>query len=199
MVEIGDPELEEIRMGSLKWVSTGGSPLIIIPVEAAEHWRGTETTVPSAGDAEAIWEAIREHSDYGRACGVDDYLGVLEVGSRKCLVLGDEPTHTAFLPIENGGIIVRWIHAEHEEDVLRAVQVVPENVWARTQHRIHVNGGGLLLFDSAYPGDELPSTYTGEIIPWLRIVIPKGNYEIDTADYHPNDGTRLILHRLRLK
>jgi hypothetical protein len=184
-------------MDSIKWVSTGGSPLIVIPVESAHHWRGTETTCPSTDDAHSTWEAIREHSDYGRACDIEHYVGVLKVGSSECLVLGDEPMATAFLPTEEGGIIVRWVHADCEEDVLRAVQVLPENIWESSSHGIDVGRGGLVLFDSAYAGDELPSTYVGEIIPWLRIVIPRGTYEVSTADYRPNPLTRLILHRLR--
>jgi hypothetical protein len=104
---------------------------------------------------------------------------------------------TAFLPAEGGGIIVRWVHAECEDDVIRALQGVPEDVWEPTPHLIHVSSGGLMVFDSAYAGDELPSTYVGEIIPWLRIVIPRGTYEVNTADYQPDRQTHLILHRLR--
>lgn len=181
-------------MGPIKWVSTGGSPLIVIPVEIAHDWRGTETNRPLTEDVYTVWEAIRADSDFGRACQIADRLGALEVGLGQCLVLSDEPGQTAFLPIEDGGVIVRSARAELEEEVLRAVEAVPENAWLATPHRIDVGEGGLLLFDSACAGDELTSTYVGETIPWLRMVIPSGTYHVDTTLYQRD---RLILHRLR--
>ena len=64
-------------MGPITWVNSGGGPLIVISVEIANHWRGDETIWPPTGDFGTIWEAVRRDSDYGRACDVDDYLGVL--------------------------------------------------------------------------------------------------------------------------
>jgi hypothetical protein len=184
-------------MSPIKWVSTGGGPLIVISVEVAQHWGGDGGLGLPNGGLSMVWETVRWDTDYGRACGVDDYLGVLECGPGECLVLGDEPMATAFLPTEDGWLIVRWVHAECEEDVLKAIQSVPEGAWETTPHRFQVGDGGLLLFDSAYPGDDLPSTRIGGVISWMRVPVPSGTYEIDTADYEPDDHTRSILHRLR--
>jgi hypothetical protein len=180
-----------------RWVVSGGGPLIVVPSEIAHHWRGDETTWPPTGDLDSIWEAVRSNSDYGRACGVDDYLGVLACGPGGCLILGDEPMQTTILPAKDGGLIVRWMWAESDDDVLRAVRSVPEGVWEATPHRFNLGGGGLLLFDSAYPGDDLPTTSEGADVPWLKVAVPSGTFEIDTADYQPDEQTRLILHRLR--
>lgn len=184
--------------GKLKWVNSGGGPLIVIPVEIAHYWRGCETGMPLTGDRATIWETVRMNTDYGRACGVDDYLGVLNVGPGECLVLADELMQTTILPTNADALIVRWIYAESEAEVVRAVRSVPEDVWETTQHRVDVGSGGLLLFDSAYPGDDLPSTWEdGMNVPWLKVPVPMGIYEVDTADYQPDDSTRLILHCLR--
>jgi hypothetical protein len=95
-------------------------------------------------------------------------------------------------------LIVRWMYAESEEGVLRAVRSVPEDVWEATPHRACVGRGGLLLFDSAYPGDSLPNTCgDGANVPWLEVAIPPGTYQVDTADYEPDESARLILHRFR--
>jgi hypothetical protein len=182
---------------SPKWVATGGGPLILVPVEVALHWRGTDGIGPSSKVKVSWGEDDFSGTDYGRACGVDDYLGVLACGPGDCLILGDEPMQTTFLPMKDCGLIVRWMWAECEEDVLRAVRSVPENVWEATPHRLQVGEGDLLLFDSAYPGDDLPKTGDGAEIPWLKLPVPRGTYEIDTADYQPDERTRLILHRLR--
>jgi hypothetical protein len=145
-------------MHEMQWVQSGGGPLIVIPVEIAHLWRGDGGLGLPDGDLSMVRETVRNHTDYGRACSVDDYLGMLEVGPGRCLVLGDEPMATTFFPTEDGGIIVRWIHGENEEDVIRAVQSVPEGAWKPTPHRFDVGTGRLLLSDSAFPGDDRPTT-----------------------------------------
>lgn len=186
-------------MGPIRWVASGGGPLIVVPVEVARHWRGDEAIWPLTGGLGMIWEAVRNDSDYGRACRVDGYLGVLDVGPGSCLILGDDPMQTTYLRTNDGGLIVRWSFAECEEDVVTAARSVPEDTWEKTTHRIEIADGGLLIFDSAYPGDDLPtSDGDGANVPWLKFALPKGGYEIDTCDHEPDDLTHLILHRLRL-
>ena len=185
-------------MDRTTWVNSGGGPLIVISVEVAHHWRGDGGLGLPDGDLSMVWDTVRKHTDYGRACGVADYVGVLDVGPGKCLVLGDEPMLTTILPTNDCVLIVRWMYAESEEELLRAAQSLPEEVWEATPHRVHVGSGGLVLFDSAYPGDNLPSTCDdGANAPWMIVPVPTGNYEVATALYQPDDSTRLILHRLR--
>ena len=185
-------------MGSINWVASAGGPLIVVPVEIAHHWRGDEVAWPLSGGLEMIWAAVRRDSDYGRACEIEGNLGMLEVGPGSCLILGDDPMQTTIIPSDGGGLIVRWFHAESEDDVLHAVQSVPEDAWESTTIKIQIGLGGLLVFDSAYPGDGLPVSPSEDgSVSWLGVAFARGNYEIDTIDYEPNDQTRLILHRLR--
>lgn len=180
---------------SINWVCSAGGPLIVAPAEIAPHWRGAHTWSPSEGRRGSAGESV---SDYARACGIDDYLGTLKVGHGKALILGDEPMQTAFISASEGGIFVRWMWAESEDGVRRALGAVPESAWGPTSHRIEVAREGLLVFDSAWPGDALPPP-SKDVLPasWARIELPEGTYMVDTADYEPDDSTRLILHRLR--
>jgi hypothetical protein len=43
---------------------------------------------------------VENWSDYGRACAVEGYIGVIALGQRQSLVLGDEPAMTTYLPAE---------------------------------------------------------------------------------------------------
>jgi hypothetical protein len=104
---------------------------------------------------------------------------------------------TAFLPTQDGGIFVRWVHADQEEDVVRAVRAVPESLWSRFPDTIEVGSGGLLLFDSACPGDDLRPPLAEGIYSWMPVPVPSGIYAIDTADNEPDEHTRVILHRLQ--
>jgi hypothetical protein len=180
---------------SINWVCSAGGPLILIPAEVATHWRGVEGWSLREGGSDLTGESS---SDYARACDVDDYLGMLEVGPGMALILGDEPMQTAFLPSHDGVVVVRWMYAEDEDGVWRAVGAVPESAWELTPHRIEVAQDAIVVFDSAYPGDILPPALEdGAATPWIRIELPSGTYLVDMADYGPDSSTRLILHRLR--
>ena len=75
-------------MDRITWVNSGGGPLIVIPVEVAHLWRGDGGLGCPMGTCRWSGRRVLKHTDYGRACGVDDYLGVLAVGPGECLVLG---------------------------------------------------------------------------------------------------------------
>lgn len=184
----------------MTWVGTGGGPLIVVPAELASHWRGGDGVGVSPGDLDRWWEnPDLTGSDYGRACGIKDYLGSLDVGPGRALILNDEPMPTAFLRKPGGGILVRWMYAEDEGEVRRAIRSIPESIWEATHHSIVVAREGVLVFDSAYPGDDLPVSSGEEAtVPWLRLGLPPGTYHVDTADHSPDESTRLILHRLRM-
>jgi hypothetical protein len=169
----------------MRWVVSAGGPLVVIPRELARSWRGIERR---PGDAV---------TDYDRACAVDDYLGVLEVGPGHGLVLGDEPMQTAFIPSAEGGVLVRWGCAASEDAVLRAVGAVEESSWSPTVHRLPVGTDGAIMFDSAYPGGDVPAALRqGEHPAALAVPLAAGSYRVETADYRPDDETCLILHRL---
>lgn len=179
----------------MNWVSSAGGPLVIASAEIAPLWRGGFGRRASEVGREPSDESI---NDYARARGVDDCLGTLRVGPGEALVLGDEPMPTAFVSRPEGGVLIRWMCAEDEADVQRAVEEVPESAWKATPHKVEVGRRGLLIFDAAYPGDELPPIEDGRAdAPWSRIDIPPGDYLVDTADHQPDVSTRLILHRLR--
>jgi len=65
------------------WVSSSGGPLLLLPVTHLAEWQGTEA---------AIVPYLRGEddrpSDYERACAVDDYTGVIPVGSSEALAHG---------------------------------------------------------------------------------------------------------------
>jgi len=177
---------------AMDWVNSAGGPLIVAPAEIAPHWQGVRRWRDEPG------ATAGPVGDYARACNVSDYLGVLEVGPGRCLILGDEPMQTTFIPKPGGGVLVRWMYAENEASVRRAVETIPEAAWEATAHRIEVGQEGILVFDSAFPGDALPPPEDDPAdVPWIRIGLPPGSYLVDTSDYEPDASTRLILHRLR--
>ena len=71
------------------------------------HWAGAPRTYPD------------DEGDYGRACEVDGYVGLIDVGGAQALVLGDMPARTTFLPQHN--VLVREIAGDEDDANLCAL------------------------------------------------------------------------------
>ena len=66
--------------------------------------------------------------DYGRACSVEDLIGIIEVGPAQAPVLGDDPAATTFLPEHS--LLVRQIAGHPYTDYSPAVaELPPQVVW----------------------------------------------------------------------
>lgn len=81
------------------------------------------------------------------------------VGQSQALILGDDPASTSFLP--EHGLFVRWCAAESEEELLGSLDAALADAAWGPEHLWDVPGP-VILFDSAWPGDEVePGTICG--------------------------------------
>lgn len=160
-----------------RWVTSLGGPLILIPESACELWNGAPRNYPD------------EEGDYGRACAVDDYIGLIDVGPAQALVLGDYPARTTFLP--GHGILLRVIAGGDDDEVLEAtLKLLPAINWtSRLSWEITEP---LILIDSAY---DYPWVVTqGE--ERIRVDLTPGRYVVEAAYLEIPDTAYLILVRL---
>lgn len=163
----------------LKWIASEGGPLVLLSRLALPAWKGIHG---ESGE-----------TDYDRACGVEDELGLIAVGEISGLVLGDEPLQTAWIPKHAGyqGLLVRWSYAESEEAILHHLRDLPPQLFAPTGIRFHSVDRSHQLFDAALGGDQVDSDQG------LEIEIPVGTYRIESALFAPDDATAVLLHALR--
>src|SRR6185295_2520943 len=98
------------------WVDSTGGPLVVVPTSALPHWHGT-------GDYFTGDSTPDDWGDYGRACAVDGYAGIIPVGDTQALVLGDDPLPTTYLA--ESRTFVRWAEARSEADL---ISLVPQAV-----------------------------------------------------------------------
>ncbi|MEU2455943.1 Imm21 family immunity protein [Streptomyces sp. NPDC012765] len=149
--------------GLVDWVESGGGPLVVVPAEVLNLWEGADSDGPE--------------SDYDRACAVSGCAGLLAVGPSLVLVLGDEPSSTAFLP--EYGVFVRWVAADSEAELMGSVGAALEAA-AWEDRQLWDVPGPVVLFDSAWPGSEVePDNHT-------RVDLPAGRYEVRAALAHPD-------------
>lgn len=169
----------------LTWITSAGGPLILLEEHLLSHWHGIKT------------------DDYDRACGIDDYLGLLDVGPGRALVLGEEPMPTAWQPLSGPaegmpaeGMFVRWQWADDDESVVEAIADLSKAPWEPTGIVFDVTDGSLLLFDATCPGKDPDCNSTG---CKLNIVLKEKQYLLETAHYTPDENTALILHRFVIR
>lgn len=99
-------------MRSFSWVESAGGPLLVAPRSELTEWGGSTDNDGS----------VETWGDYGWACTVEGYIGLVRIGSRQALVLGDEPAPTTYLPTER--LFLRWAAAYSESELLVAAGLV---------------------------------------------------------------------------
>ncbi|HWS34921.1 MAG TPA: Imm21 family immunity protein [Actinoplanes sp.] len=160
------------------WVSSLGGPLIVVPQSALPWWTGGDSAHGSAEDRD----------DYGRACAVDGFIGLIPVGEQHALVLGDDPADTMYLPQERS--FLRWLAADREEDLVgTARRALRGGVrWDADEDVTWVVDGPVVLFDAAWSGSDLELEVAGHRV----IDLEPGTYRVRAAQ-HTDDRNMMIL------
>lgn len=169
-----------IEEDSLCWVESAGGPLLVAPRSELTHWGGsTDDDGP-----------VETWGDYGRACTVEGYIGLVGIGAHQALVLGDEPAPTTYLPDEK--LFLRWAAANSERElVVAAKRAVHGDIqWDADEDFAWDVHEPLVLFDAALPGMEMePGNH-------LAVDLEPGRYRVRAASVTDND-TWMILVQLR--
>jgi hypothetical protein len=136
-----------------------------------EAWQGVPDDYPAS------------EGDYGLACAVDDYVGLVDFRGRTGLVLGEEPVRTTFL--DQDKLLVRMVSAEPGVDVVATVRrQLPTVSWQSTL--VWNVCGPVVLFDSSMSGQE---ALAGE---HLVVDLEAGSHTVEAA-YASLDGMDVIL------
>ncbi|MFD7630755.1 Imm21 family immunity protein [Streptomyces sp. NPDC059851] len=166
------------------WTSSGGGPIIVVPAETTEHWRGTLPPVGVQVPEGWTWGAAGgPECDYDRACDppVSETtpfggFGWVDVQGRPALVLDGE-TVTWFEADCEGGTLVRSSIDETEDDPKR----ISESNWRSIGvDVISLADGRLYMFDSAYPGAADPERIDADSGVGV-IELGPGRWKVDFA------------------
>lgn len=134
-------------------------------------WRG----VPESFDPDRrdTW------GDYGLACSVTTYIGIVEHSGVEVLVLGDMAAPTTY--IQDMRMLVRWYGANSEEELLAAANRSTSNRQWDEQLTWNV-AGPVELFDSVLDGEIV------SVNSRLSISLDRGCYHVSAA-YFDDDWT----------
>ena len=174
----------------LRWISSSGGPLLLLPQDLIECWSGIDTPYDGRkATARAQWSPEGPATDYDRACDIDQALANIDVGDGRGIVLGGTYA-TAVWPAESGCVLVRWVEAENEAQILPHLANLPQDEGDGDIALIDVRPGPLVLFDAACPGPEVEDDK-------LEIRLHPGQYMASTIEMEPGDDTSLVLVPLR--
>jgi Immunity protein 21 len=179
----------------MRWISSAGGPLLLLDEGNIECWGGA-IDITVAPDVKESSSSGGTRTDYDRACQIEDWLGRLVVGSGEALVLGGDPMATTWLGAEalDGGMLVRWLFAENEAEVLDNVRALPATAF-QSQGLFSIGESKLLLFDSAFAGRNVRKYPT----EYLAMQLKRGDYEVGTAVHESDDRMYVVVHRLHLR
>jgi hypothetical protein len=162
----------------IKWIESGGGPLLLAATPLVKIWSG----VQPSGTEEAS-------TDYARACSIDDEIGTIAIGSGQGVVLGDEPDRTAIFSKDSKILVLRWRWAESESHLLSKlfeemylISFKPSGVFTTTP-------GEHWLFDSAFSGSEVHEH--------LAVTLDAHRNCLETALFQPDEETCALVHRIR--
>ena len=162
---------------NLQWINSAGGPLVCASPATGRIWRGVHgSSVKSL------------ETDYERACGQMDYVGIIPCGPSQVLILGDEPLQSAFAGTDEGVIIVRWVSCTSNEHATEAIAQLPVKLPTIEEPKtFYLNDSGLLMFDAALSSIDTAITKT-EINPGIFKV---------TAEIYKKAGVyEFLVHRL---
>ncbi|WP_327043609.1 immunity 21 family protein [Microbispora sp. NBC_01189] len=171
--------------GGLTWVSTLGGPHILVPQSVLSYWHGAPVDYPE------------DEGDYGRACSVQSYIGLIDVGPSQALVVAGELGATTYLPERN--VIIQRVgmrsaarYAQEASTLTKAVVgiidagTVPEDeevTWTVEE--------SVILFDSVHGHEYVASE------DHLWIDLRPGRYKVRAA-YVELPEERIVLVWLNL-
>ncbi|MFC4516339.1 MULTISPECIES: Imm21 family immunity protein [Streptomyces] len=175
----------------LAWVRSMGGPLIVVPASAVDQWGGcTEGGIIVGGSDDP--------DDYDRACDVEGWAGVIDVGaSASGLVLADEPAMTCYLSERN--VFVRWLAAHSDAELLEASKVVlddPATDWEDCG--VWETDGSAVLLDSAVAGADLALEYPdqGGLPEQAQISVPAGRWRVRATHERGDSAWVGVVHLL---
>ncbi|WP_228473939.1 Imm21 family immunity protein [Streptomyces calidiresistens] len=147
--------------------------MIVVPASALDRWGGCTDDGVIVGGTDVP-------DDYDRACGVEGWAGVIDVGAESSgVVLADEPATTCYLSEQK--IFLRWLAADSDAELLEAAMAVlddPVREWEDCG--VWETDGAAVLLDSAVAGSDLAVEYPdgGGFPEQARISVPAGRWSV---------------------
>lgn len=189
---------DTLKMEKLKWVDSAGGPLILIGDKSVGLWSGILKRSAYLTNVDEGADNFLDpgEADYGKACLIEDYLGLVKVDGDEVLVLGDEPMLTTFFFSQEKPVLARWCYGEDKEfidNILLNINLSSIIQWEFAL-TFNLTSDKQFLFDSACSKSMIDKRQED----CLDINMKRGQYKLSTSVYEPDRKTKLILHKFEV-
>lgn len=166
--------MAEVR--EIKWIRTGGGPLICIEKANRNTWLGASRDGTS--------------SDYKTACEISEYCSVIDVRGFSAIVFGDMPLQTGVLNCGKHVVVMRLMYIDYVGRIYDIIQDLCSFSDYELQNidGILIRTGVMVMFDSAYSGIDYNESIEFQLAP--------GKYSIHTGFFKPDSQTYIVIHKL---
>jgi hypothetical protein len=177
----------------LQRCSSGGGPVIGIPAELAGKWRGILAPIGAVVPPGWSWGTPGGPAcDYDRACGKIEHrvamprggFGSVPLDGGLALVF-EGPLDTAWVPTDEGGVVVRNAPDEIESlaELRELVEAAPAAKWKTWSGKLTLRDGRIFFWDSAMEGAHDPKAIPADD-GGVAVGTPgPGTYAISTTVY----------------
>lgn len=159
--------------------------MLLLEREFLESWKGTDIPSDREGGAENV------KSDYERASAVSAWVGLIPVRPRGAAIVfwGDRLSIAVITVDEDISLFVRPCY--HIDNVECLAMELHRSNYEKFEEdfRFRAESGSLVLFDSAFPGNEIMTSFAS-------FTVSAGSYAM-TSLWHREDEEEMILHSLR--
>jgi Immunity protein 21 len=180
-----------------KWIESNGGSLVIVPEKTVKYWSGiNKKDAHLNGQAEETNNFLDpSETDYGKACSVDGYIGLITFLQENIIVLGDEPLPTTISSSRSELLIARIYYCINEDVAntsLFEFDINSINNWD-LEAVVMLNSKNYLLFDSATDGNQITDRINDNNV--FNVNLTRGKYKIMTGLYEPNNELKFLIHR----
>jgi len=175
----------------MRVIESNGGPIIGLHREAVSHWLG----IDGRGFVDS---ASQFNNDYEAACAVvhgrtrPPCNGAILEGPNGHAIVFSRSLETAVIMSDGNAAYLAQVEYSDPDWSFSNIRIEDFDK-AVFQHGIsealRLNSGNIVLFDSAYPGGEIGDDS-------IEFSLNDGIYRVDSALYHPDDSTALILFKI---
>lgn len=170
----------------ITWIECDGGPHILIESKYLKIWKG---------ETEEEYQKAEEY--YEETALIDDYIGELNIGSGKCLVISDDITSSTWLSDNNTGgflVVVNYISEDYIDEEITFDTLfnefckIPEEQFADTNLIYRVTDEELYLFAACDFGSEWLYNY-------CKLNLLSGDYSIKMIEEYIFDDSSFRLFK----
>lgn len=189
-----------MKDNTIKWVWSGGGPIICIPESQAYKWGGALTRNTKNVDLSKVKQPADfmdpKMTHYGELCEKDnDFIIWLKIDDIPIICFGQDPSNTTWISIsDTESVFVRFFCGYGDESVYKIEKYLDTLDWEK-ELELEIKEENWFLFDSAGTYKETLEDWYGNGENYQKLRLQTGKYAVFSTEYSLNDDESFDVYR----